>query len=698
MDRRAPIERLLRPRSVAVVGASATRKALANSVLDNLARAKFAGAVHVVHPTASEIEGRKAVSSLAELPENVDCVVLAIPAAAVLQAVRDCAARKVGGVIVFSAGFAELGEEGRAVQDEIRSIARDANMAVEGPNCLGMMNFVDGIPLTFSATDLVPVTAPGIGIVSQSGAMAVVVRGAFHGRNLAVSYVISTGNEAANGIEDFLEFLLDDASTRVIAMIGEQLRDARRFLELAGRAREIGKPIILLHPGKSVAAREAAKTHTGAMAGDNEVMRAMARGKGVTVVDTLEQLIDVAEFVQRFGFPSGAGLSVIGESGALSAHLLDYCEEQGVPLPSPEGVVAERLAAMAPGFIQPANPLDLTAQAMTNPDIYRQSLDAIGADEQVGVAMLAISLTSRAMAERKMPPLIDILRRHERSKPIIFSMVGDDADIGSDYIAELRSLGIPFYRSPERAVRAISVLLAAEPLRDERALPSPAPDFGVRQGMLSEAESKELLRGAGLPVPEFRIAQTADEGVLAAEALGYPVVIKVHSAHLPHKSDVGGVVLGLADEAALRAGWQRMMDDLARNAPDAPVEGVLVERMARKGVELIVGARNDPQWGPVVLVGLGGVYTELFKDLKLLPATSTKAQVIEALDRLKGAQLLQGYRGSAVCDLEAVAQTVCGLGDFVARYPRVAEVEINPLLVYGAGEGTRALDALVRVE
>ncbi|TDK45658.1 acetate--CoA ligase family protein [Antarcticimicrobium luteum] len=696
MTVRPSIVRLLRPRSIAVAGASAKKKSLANIVLDNLARYGFAGALHVIHHKEAQIEGRPTVASVDELPEGVDCVVLAMPAKAILPAVEACAAKGVGGIIIFSAGFAELGEDGRQAQERIREIAHAAGMVVEGPNCLGMMNYVDAIHLSFSATDQRDIAGPGIGVISQSGAMAVVVRGAFHGRERDVSYAISTGNEAANGIEDFLEFLLDDDDTRVICMIAEQLRDPQRFLALAGRARHIGKPIVMLHPGKSGAAREAARTHTGALAGDNAVMRAKAQAKGVTLVDTIEQLIDVTEFVQLYGFPSAPGLGVIGESGALSAQLLDYCEEQHVPLPHPEGAVAEALAAIAPGFINATNPLDLTAQAMINPDIYRQAVAALEVDDRIGTIMFGISLTSRTMAKRKLPPLLEILRAYRPSKPVIFAMVGDDAEIGQELIGQMRDLGIPFYRSPERVVRALPVLTAPRSGAEARRLPAPAA-ADLPEGTLSEAQSKTLLAEAGLPVPPFRAAGSADEAAAAAADLGYPVAMKVLSAALPHKSDVGGVFLSLKDEAALRAAYEELHANIARLAPGVTSEGVLIEPMARMGVELIAGARDDPLWGPVVLVGLGGVQAELLKDLRLLSADCSEAEVIAALEGLNGAALLKGFRGAPPCDLPAIARAVCALGDFAAAHPQVAEVEINPLFAYPEGDGVCAVDALISV-
>ena len=292
---RPSIERLLNPKSLAIAGISSTPGSLAGIVLDNLRRFGFSGEVHLVHPKQDEIQGLRCVRSVRDLPHGIDCVVLAIPAAGVLDAVKACAERGVGGIVIFSAGFAELGPAGKAVQDEICAIARESGMAVEGPNCLGYVNYADGIGVTFSVTEPQPLSGPGIAVVSQSGAMATVVRAGLHSRGLDVSVAVSTGNEAANGTEDFLEHLLAMPQTRVVAMVAEHFRDPQRFLALARQARERGIVIVLLHPGRSAAARQSAQTHTGALAGDYDVMRTLVERQDVIVVDTLEELIDRAD-------------------------------------------------------------------------------------------------------------------------------------------------------------------------------------------------------------------------------------------------------------------------------------------------------------------------------------------------------------------------------------------------------------------
>lgn len=696
-ETRSAMERLLRPRSVAIAGVSSSGGSLGGNVLANLDRFGFPGPVHVVHPTRSEISGRPCVPDTASLPEGTDCVVLAIPAPAVLAAVKGCAARGVGGVIIFAAGFAEMGPEGRAAQDEIAAIASASGMVIEGPNCLGMLNYVDGAPLTFSATDPRPPAAPGVSLVSQSGAMAATIRAALHGRTIDVAFSVSTGNEAASGVEDYIDYLLDDPMTRALALVVEHFRDAPRFLALATRARAMGKPLLLLHPGKSSAARQAAETHTGAMAGDHVVMRTVVEGAGVLVVDTLEELIDCAELVVRCKVLPFGGAAVLGESGAFKALMYDYCADLGLALPQPEGEAAEALAAVAPGLILPSNPLDLTAQPLVDPGIYAKTIEPLLADPRCGAVVLSIILSSEQMARIKMPPVVDVVRRFAPHRATIFAMLGEDAPIPAEYIDAIRAAGVPYFRSPERVMRAVAAVARWQ----DRAVAPPirvAAGLALPPGVIPEVRAKAALAKAGIAMPPGRLAITLDDAKAAARELGYPVVLKVQSPALSHKSDVGGVVLGLGDDTALVAGWERLRHAVATAAPDVVPEGVLVERMApRGGIELIVGAKRDADWGPVLMIGLGGVAAEAFHDTRVIPVNLPEPAIIDELRKLKGATLLGAFRGTAEKDVAAAAGFIRALGDFMLAHPEIAEIDINPLLVYPEGEGVLPLDALILV-
>jgi acyl-CoA synthetase (NDP forming) len=708
---RRSLDRLLRPRSVAVVGASPTPGSLGANVLANLERGGFTGAVHLVNPRRREFSGRPCAASVDELPEGVDCAVLAIPRAGVLEAAAACARRGVGSVIVFSAGFAESGAAGRAEQAELAQLARGAGMVVLGPNCLGTANNLDGVALTFVAAPLArPAGRGGVAIVSQSGAMATVLGVSLAARELGVTFSVSTGNEAASGVEDFVEYVLDDDRTDVVTLIVEQFRDPRRFLGLVRRARKEGKRLVLLHPGSSAAACASAATHTGAIAGDHEVMRTQVWHAGVVVVDTLEELCDVTDLLVRCRSLPRGGAAVLAESGAFKAMALDLGEALGLPIPPFGEATTAALRQVLPDFIEPSNPLDLTAQGLVDPGLYRRTLPPVLGEERCGSLLLAIILTDEATGDLKLPPILEAIEEVRPSKPVLFAGLDEGAPIAPSHVRRLRELGVPFFPSHERALRALARL--SRFADDQAAFAQPGAAQGpapVRlppgllpgAGVVPEHRSKAVLAAFGVPVPAGALARTVEEAQAVAARIGFPVALKAQSARLSHKSDGGGVVLGVGDAEALSSAWVRLHAQLAARAPEllrgGPLDGVLVERMARPGVELIAGARVDPQWGPVLLVGLGGVFAEALRDVALLPPEAPVAVIEAALRRLRGARLLAGFRGAPPADLEAAARIVRSLGDLVRAVPDLAEVDLNPLLVHPRGEGASVLDALMVV-
>jgi acyl-CoA synthetase (NDP forming) len=693
---RSAIERMLRPRSIAIVGASPSPGSLGASLLANLERFAFRGEIHLVNAGREEIGGRPCLNSTLALPAGVDCAALAIPRAGILDALTGCAARGVGGVIIYAAGFAEAGPDGVALQAELERIARAGGMAIAGPNCLGHINFVDGIPLTFSACAPLPVAGRrSIGIVSQSGAMATVLRVALHARNIAISFSISTGNEALDGAEDFLDHLIDDESTHVLLMLVEQFRHPQRFLALARRAHDAGKPIVLLHPGRSAAARVSAKTHTGAMSGDYEVMRALVAHAGVAVVESLEELIDLGELMIRWRSLPCGGAAVISDSGAFKALVLDFCESSDLDLPEPSAATKSVLGAIAPDLVLPTNPLDLTAQSLIDPDLYRKAMKPLLDDERYGSLVLAVVLSSPTHNERKMAPIIAALEDLGPRKPVVFAMLGEDSEVPPEIIAKLRSLGVPFFRSPERALRALARLAGLRvPQPGSSAAVGPAGK-PLPAGVIPEYAAKRLLAEAAIPFPRAELVSDLPQARAAAARISYPVALKAQSPLLAHKSDAGGVILALADETALAEGWLRLHAAIAAARPDLRLDGVLVEAMARPGIELIVGARRDPDWGPVLVVGLGGIWAQALRDVRVLPSDLEPAAIVGELRKLKAAALLTGFRGAPALDLVAVAEIAWRLGRFAAAHPEIAEIDVNPLVVYPEHEGAIAVDALI---
>jgi acyl-CoA synthetase (NDP forming) len=693
-------DRLLRPRSIALIGASATRGSLGECVLDNLEKSGYTGELYLVNPKRPVIRGRASFGSVEELPQGIDCAVLAIPGGAVLASALACGQKSMGSLIVFSAGFAEGGEEGREAQRELARIAEEHGMLLEGPNCLGMVNYVDRIPLTFVVTPPQPGTyASGAAIVSQSGALAAVIAVNMRHHRVPLTYSVSTGNEAASGVEDFLEHLIGDETTRVFALVVEQLRQPKRFLELARRVRAAGKFIVLLHPGRSKAAQESAATHTGALAGDYEVMHTLVTRAGVIHVASMEELVDVSQILVRCPELPRGGPAIFTESGAFKALALDLCERVSLKLPALSPAAEHALRQALPAFIPPSNPLDLTAQGLVDPGLYRRTLPAVLEEDGFGSVLLAIILTDPATTAIKLPPILDAIRALRPRKPIIFAALDEGAPFGFAELDYLRELGVACFPSSERAIRALAhVTRLHSPDGVER---EPAEEnervFDLPSGVLPEYKSKRLLADYGIAIPQGRLARSSGEAVSFARELGFPVVLKAQAAALPHKSDVGGVLLGLQSEAAVAEAWSALQSNIQRLRPGLQLDGVLVERMGVKGLELIVGARDDKDWGPVLLVGFGGVLAEAIDDVRILAPDLRPREIQEALHGLRCGALLRGFRGAPELDVAAVAAVLSRLAQLVRGHAEIAEVEINPLVVYPKGQGTLALDALISV-
>lgn len=697
-DSGTSLDRLLRPRSVAIVGASDKVGALGASVLSNLIRNGFSGDIHLINPKRAEIDGRPCLPSVDALPDGVDAAVLAIPRVAVLETVKALAARNVGAAVIFSAGFAEGGEEGLAEQREIGRIAAETGMVIEGPNCLGMTNFIDRVPLTFVESSVQPLgDRPGIGVVSQSGAMACVLCTTLASRDLGLSFSISTGNEAASGVEDYVDHLLGDDATQVITMIVEQFRKPQRFLAAARRARALGKTIVLLHPGKSSAARESAATHTGAIAGDYQVMRVKVERAGVILVETLEELGDVAEIALRCPTIPAGGVAVLGESGAFKALTLDLCEAIDIDLPQIHDGNAPALRAALPVFVPVSNPLDLTAQGLVEPDLYYRTLAALFTDDRFGSVVAGIIQTDPITVGIKLPPILRAVGNLKPEKPIILAGLDEGADISPDYINQLRAFGIPYFPSTERAFRAIKRLNdhARRDFSETDAAPLHAPDLPEQGGVIPEYQCKAILAPLGIPFPRGAFCTTIDEALSAALSIGYPVALKAQSADLSHKSDAGGVVLNLRDADELRAGWDRLHANVAAYDAGITLDGALLEVMGERELELIIGAKNDPDWGPVILAGFGGVTAEILQDIRLITPDLPVEAIAAELHKLKQAVLLRGFRGSPPLDVEAAAQIVATLGRLMLAEPSIREIDLNPVVLYPDGKGAVALDALM---
>lgn len=693
---RMDLTRLLRPRSIAIAGASPDPASVGGAVLRNITGSGFTGPLHLVSPTRSEINGIPCLPSIQALPHGVDVAVLNVPRKAVREAIEACIDRGVGGAIVFAAGFREAGEAGAREQEEIARICRAGGLALLGPNCMGFANYANGAALSFESLEFQPAAeGPHIGVIAQSGAMASNIRSALLARGARISHVVTTGNEAVVRVDHVIRYLVAEGASLIAAYV-EQIRDPAAFLAAARMAREAGRPVVLVHPGASASGRAAAQSHTGALTSDHAVMKAAVEDEGVILVETMDELFDVAAILYRFPTPKPGAVAIITNSGAIRGLSLDFCEKIGLQVAVPSDETLEALRQLLPPQCEASNPLDVGIAGFSDASVFARTTEVIMADPAVGAVLLAVA-GGGAWQQRAKAEVIAPLAR-TAPKPVAVAIIGDEAALDPACIAGFRETDTPLFRSPDRALRAFQSIQrqAAVPAhiagRSRRTGPVAALP---RRGTLPEYEGKAVLSEFGVRIPRgvlvFRDVESAAQ--LAAR-IGYPIVMKLQAASLAHKSEVGGVIVGVPDEAALRAGWQDLMDRARQAIPDGAVEGILIEEMARPGLELVIGGRNDPEWGPFVLFGLGGVWVEALDALEMLPAHAGRAQILERLQQMRGAKLLGPFRGKPARDVGAVADAIMAVGNILRTHPRLKEIDVNPLTVFAQGEGVMALDAL----
>jgi len=691
----APVGRLLHPSSVAIVGASPEPASIGNNVLENLLRAGYQGAIHLVSRNRKEINNRPCVASIDDLPLGVDAVVLVVPETAIIDSVAACVRRQAGSAIIFASGFAETGDEGQLKQERLIADARLGGLMLLGPNCIGFRNFAEGIALTFEPLpEHVPSFQRGVAVIAQSGAMTSNLRLALLAKGVPVTYAISTGNEANLGVEDFLAYLLEQDGNRAFALFIEQVRHPALFLDLVRRARQQRKPVILLHPGRTARAREVAKSHTGAFAHDYDVMKTVLEHEGVVLVDTMDELFDVTALLARWPEPSSLPIAVVSNSGAFRGISLDFCAEIGLEIAALTEATKAKLKTMLPAYAAIDNPLDITTVGLAQPQVFGNTAQAMLDDPGVGGLALAFIPGTPAFQMVRCRSLLPAIEHAQ--KPVAFAMFGDETPLGEEFPRTMREHGLPLFRSPDRALRAMARLSAygSACARGKAAPRRVAPHARIAErGTVPEYRAKAHLAALGIEIPRGGFVRTQEEAQLVAERIGFPVVLKAQAAALPHKSDAGGVIIGIADSAALLIEWERLHQNIVHAKPGLELDGVLVEAMAQPGLELILGARRDPDWGPILLIGLGGIWTEALKDVRLIAPALDEDAIIAELGKLKGAALLAGMRGTPALDTHAVAKAAVKLADLMLATPDLLDIEINPLVVYASG--AVALDALM---
>lgn len=693
----AGLDAFFKADGVAVIGASDDITKIGGRPVQLLRKYGYAGAIYPINPKGGSIQGLPAYTSILDTPTAPELAILAVPAGATLQAVRDCASRGVRGVIVLSTGFAEAGPEGAALQAELVRVARNHGMRLLGPNCLGAVNVVDKLVGSFSiALEQSMPPAGQVGIVSQSGNIGSFTMRNMADRGLGVSRFIATGNEADVDVADGIAALAHDPATRIILCCMETCRHAGRLIEALDMARQQGKPVIVLKIGATEQGQAAAASHTGALTGSDAVFDAVFRRYGVLRVRSFEELLDVGHAAVLLGperLPTTDAVTLVAASGGFGIMMADAMVQAGMTLPQ----LADTTRALIREAVPTAgtnNPVDASAQMSARPDILLKMLTALQNDANGStlVLLLALSLYNPRLRGVYLEALSKIRASHPDRLLVIISQGPPDA------VAEINALGIPVFPSIPAAATGLAGLVKLGQLGT---LPQAAAYGGPVDKVdpavfRNEFHAKQALAAAGISVPREEVVSSADDAVRAAQATGYPVVLKIASEDIAHKTEIGGVALNLQDDAAVRQAYGRLMANAKAHAPQARLDGVLVAPMVRGGVELIAGVSRDPVFGPVVMVGLGGIYAEILKDVAVQVAPVSEEEALRMIRSLKMFPLLDGARGQAKADVAAAARTVARLSEFACRHADdVAEIDMNPILVKPEGEGVLVLDALM---
>jgi len=697
------LSRLMLPQSIALVGASDRTGSIGGRTLENLTvHSRYGGAMHLVNPGKKEINGLACVPSVSAIEGELDVAIVAVKADAVLDVLDECAAKRVKFAIVFTSGFGEAGEQGKQAEARMAEIVRASGMRIYGPNCPGLNNINAQLGMTFSPAYQLDRQPGPIGLATQGGGMGRTVLQAM-ARGIGTGLWCSAGNEVDLEVSDFIHYMATADDIKVIATNLEGIRNGPRFLHACQHAARHGKPVVAMKIGKSEYGIKAAQSHTAAISGTAEINSAVFRELGVIEVDDVDELIDTAALLAR-GRPTGKEkIAVFCYSGGTAALAADKIGGSGLELARFAEPTLARLREQLPDFAAIDNPVDTTGVVLTNPELGYEALKTVAADPNVDLVLYPIPFDYGDITTKAAQSAVRV--QAEIDKPLVVAWMSDKPGQGFPTLAEA---GVVPARTVGGAVQALrryvdhgawqrshdaawTPQLLAPRLPDRQALPA---------GNVREHEAKGLLQAHGITVPRSTIATSADEAAQVFERLGVPsVAMKVVSAGILHKSDVGGVLLGISSARQAAEAYDTIMSAVGQAAEGQTIDGVLVEEMLTGPfTEIVVGIQRDPAFGPICTVGLGGIAIELFKDVArgMLPLTEARAHALIA--QTHAARLLQGFRGKPAMDVEALAQALVRISGLIAAHPEIEQLEINPLAVRPAGQGVVALDALLTVE
>ena len=696
------LESFFNPQSIAIVGASRQKSKVGYEILANIVKAGYKGGIFPVNPNTDTIEGIKCYPDLESIPDTPELVIIIVPAKIVPPVMQQCAKVGVKSVIIITAGFREVGEEGRALEKQVVQIAKQAGIRVIGPNCLGLIVPANKLNASFGG-DLP--AAGAIAYLSQSGALLAAILDTANAAGIGFSKLVSIGNKADIDELDIIKALAADKDTKVIAGYLESIADGDEFVRQAERISHT-KPIILIKSGGTQAGAKAASSHTGSLAGSETAYESAFERAGIIRCESIRQQFDYAQAFANQPLPGGPGVAVITNAGGPGIMAADAIEREGLSFARLTKETEGKLASRLPAAANWHNPIDILGDALA--DRYEFALDVVLDDPNVDVVL--VLLTPQAMTEpARTAEVIVKTARSKRKKPVLACFLG--AAKVQEGVEILRRGKIPPYDTTQGAVSTIKVMVdyvrwRSRPKRVVKLFPvnrrkvENIVERHLRQGILDigEAESKEILEAYGFVTPKGSLATTADQAANIAQQIGYPVVLKIWSPDILHKSDVGGVKVGLASEQEVRDAFDLMIYRIPKKLPDAHILGVLVQEMCRKGKEVILGMHRDPHFGPLMMFGMGGIMVEVLKDVSFYLAPLTAEEAKQMLVNTKTYRILQGVRGDEGVDVDKIAEGLQRLSQLVTEFPQIREMDINPYVVGREGTTPIAVDARISLE
>jgi acyl-CoA synthetase (NDP forming) len=694
----ARVRPFLHPRSIAIIGASADETKIGGRPIRYLRLAGYQGPIYPINPGRDVVQGLKSYPSLASVDAEVDLVVIAVPAQDVLAAVEACAAKGVNGAMVFSSGFAEVDEAGRELQNRITEAARRGGVALLGPNCAGTFNVREGLLATFTSGIIdKPPRIGSIGMVSQSGAFGIHMIVLAAERDLGLSMCLTTGNQSDLELSEALAYIVEDPDTEVVIAVIEGVLNPPRLLAAFEAARRKRKPVIVLKLGRSEAGARAAASHTASLAGSDEIFDAILRQNHVYRAYSIDELMDVAYACSLKRFPINDKVGLITVSGGVGILMADQAEAAGLEVAQMPAASQAAIKELLP-FAAAGNPVDVTAQVITHPQLVGPMFEEMLTGGGYGSAVCFITHIARNkdLFGKLLPHFEAVARKHTDRFLVLSTLASPETR------KHLESVGYAVFEEPGRALKAISALAKFRQAFDapaaEAAPRVPTGALAVRRDVTyDEFEAKKILMSAGIPCAAETVVTSSDAAADAAATIGFPLVMKIVSPDIQHKSEIGGVLLDLKSADEVRAGYATLIDRAKNRAPQARITGVLLAQQVKGGVETIMGVIRDPVYGPMVMFGLGGVFVEVLKDVTFRRAPFGPSEARRMIRDLKGYAILRGVRGAPPADEEALVQALTRLSAYAAAQGDALEsIDVNPFIVLPAGHGALAVDALIQ--